>query len=228
MFAAVLILGQGAFAVVYKNNVEASYYANAFHGKKTSNGERFNMNDLTCAHKELPFNTVLKVTNLRNGKSVQVRVNDRGPFIKGREIDLSRAAAVKLDMIKSGTAKVKLEVVKWGPDTKASRQTAQKAMAKMGLKWTNPGPSTVKNVTVKREPGSRWDIQLGAFEVKDNAKQYAQKVLKSGIKGIAIQTAGEVYKVVVKDIAAEDLAKVEQELLNKGYSYTIKPRAIVK
>ena len=81
------------FASVYKNNVTASYYAEDFHGKKTSNGEYFNMNDLTCAHKSLPFNTILKVTNLANGKSVNVRVNDRGPFVVSREIDLSKAVS---------------------------------------------------------------------------------------------------------------------------------------
>ena len=65
------------FAEVYKTGVTASYYAEDFHGKKTSNGERFNMNDFTCAHKSLPFNTILKVTNLANGKTCEVRVNDR-------------------------------------------------------------------------------------------------------------------------------------------------------
>ena len=105
---------------LYKNDVTASYYAEKFHGKRTSNGEIFNMNDLTCAHKSLPFNTILKVTNLSNGKSVQVRVNDRGPFVAGREIDLSKAAAKKLGMINSGTAKVKIQIVKMGKNDKLS------------------------------------------------------------------------------------------------------------
>ena len=107
-----LISSLSLFAEVYKTGVTASYYAEDFHGKKTSNGEHFNMNDLTCAHKSLPFNTILKVTKLSNGKSVDVRVNDRGPFVVNREIDLSKAAAVKLGMIGTGTAKVKLEIVK--------------------------------------------------------------------------------------------------------------------
>ena len=76
---------------VYKASATASYYAGDFHGKKTSNGEIFNMWAMTCAHKKLPFNTILKVTNLANGKNVQVRVNDRGPFVADREIDLSKA-----------------------------------------------------------------------------------------------------------------------------------------
>ena len=105
---------------LYKNDVTASYYAEKFHGKRTSNGEIFNMNDLTCAHKSLPFNTILKVTNLSNGKSVQVRVNDRGPFVAGREIDLSKAAAKKIGMITSGTAKVKIQIVKMGKNDKLS------------------------------------------------------------------------------------------------------------
>ena len=84
---------------LYKSNVTASFYGADFHGKKTSNGELFNMNDLTCAHKSLPFDTILKVTNLENEKSVNVRVNDRGPFILNREIDLSTKAAQILDMV---------------------------------------------------------------------------------------------------------------------------------
>ncbi len=103
------------FSEVYKTGVTASYYAEDFHGKRTSNDERFNMNDYTCAHKSLPFNTILKVTNLANGKTCEVRVNDRGPFVASREIDLSKAAAVKLGMIGSGTTKVKLEIVKKAP-----------------------------------------------------------------------------------------------------------------
>ncbi|NLC92201.1 MAG: septal ring lytic transglycosylase RlpA family protein, partial [Treponema sp.] len=122
---------------LYKNNVVASYYAEDFHGKKTSNGEDFNMNSLTCAHKSLPFNTIIKVTNISNGKSVNVRVNDRGPFVLNREIDLSKAAAVQLDMIGKGTVKVKLEIVKQGENTKQSVQTAQKALQIMKQRFPN-------------------------------------------------------------------------------------------
>ncbi len=88
----------------------ASYYAEAFHGKKTSSGEPFNMNGLTCAHRWLPYNTKLRVTNLANGKSVIVRVNDRGPFKHTRLIDLSKGAAKELDMIRAGTCRVAIEV----------------------------------------------------------------------------------------------------------------------
>jgi rare lipoprotein A len=89
----------------------ASWYGSKFHGKKTSSGEYFNMYDLTAAHKTLPMNTILRVTNLNNGRSEIVRVNDRGPFVDNRIIDLSYMAAKRLGMIKNGTAPVKLEVI---------------------------------------------------------------------------------------------------------------------
>lgn len=92
----------------------ASFYADDYHGRQTSNGEVFDMNDLTAAHRTFPFGTKVRVTNLENKKSVVVRVNDRGPFKEGRIIDLSLAAAKELDLIKTGTAKVKLEVLEWG------------------------------------------------------------------------------------------------------------------
>ncbi len=95
----------------------ASYYADDFHGKQAANGERFDMNALTAAHRTFPFGTLIRVTNLSNVKVVVVRVNDRGPFIEGRLIDLSLKAARDLDMIGKGTARVRLEVVKWGDGT---------------------------------------------------------------------------------------------------------------
>lgn len=92
----------------------ASYYGPKFNGNPTSSGEIFNMNDLTAAHRVFPFNTILRVTNLDNSKSVIVRINDRGPFNESRIIDLSLGAAKIIDMVGAGTAKVKLEVLKWG------------------------------------------------------------------------------------------------------------------
>ena len=103
----------------FDNNVsfvqtgKASYYAEKFHGRKTANGEIFNMHDLTAAHRELPFNTVCRVTNLSNGKSVVVRINDRGPFKDKhiRIIDLSKEAAKRLGALKDGIIDVKVEVL---------------------------------------------------------------------------------------------------------------------
>jgi rare lipoprotein A len=86
----------------------ASWYGPNFHGKKTANGERYDMYGLTAAHKTLPFNSILRVVNKRNNESVIVRINDRGPFVKNRIIDLSRKAAEKIDMIRDGATEVEL------------------------------------------------------------------------------------------------------------------------
>ena len=91
---------------------QASWYGAKHHGKKTASGERFNQHALTAAHRTLAFGTRVKVTNTRNNKSVTVRVNDRGPYSKGRIIDLSRAAANKIDMLNSGVAPVRLQVLR--------------------------------------------------------------------------------------------------------------------
>jgi rare lipoprotein A len=92
----------------------ASYYAIDFNGKMTSNGEIFDMNALTAAHRTFPFGTKVRVTNLENNKTVIVRVNDRGPFKEGRMMDLSMGAAKEIDLIRTGTAHVRLEVLEWG------------------------------------------------------------------------------------------------------------------
>jgi peptidoglycan lytic transglycosylase len=94
----------------YEEEGIASWYGGKFHGRLTANGETFNTHELTAAHKQLPFNTMVTVTNKTNGKTVQVRINDRGPFVDGRTIDLSYAAAVQLEMIKTGTAPILLQV----------------------------------------------------------------------------------------------------------------------
>ena len=89
----------------------ASYYADKYHGKTTASGEVFDTNTLTAAHRTLPFGTRVKVTALENNHSVIVRINDRGPFVEGRVIDLSRAAAAELQFIRAGLAKVRVEIL---------------------------------------------------------------------------------------------------------------------
>ena len=92
----------------------SSFYAEDFHGKLTANGEVYDMYGVTAAHKTLPLNTVCRVTNLANNKSLILRINDRGPYIKGRILDCSYVAAIKLDFIKEGTTNVKIEVIEFG------------------------------------------------------------------------------------------------------------------
>jgi rare lipoprotein A len=95
-----------------KGSMKASWYGPGFHGRKTANGEIYDQMSFTAAHKSLKFGTLLKITNQKNNKSVVVRINDRGPYIHGRDLDLSKAAALELGMVKRGVAKIKVEEIK--------------------------------------------------------------------------------------------------------------------
>ena len=105
----VKVKSDGKGEPVVEQTGEASWYGKGFHGKKTANGERFNQNDHTAAHPTLPLGTEATVTNLETGKSVEVEINDRGPYVKGRDIDLSKEAAGKIGIHKDGSAPVKIE-----------------------------------------------------------------------------------------------------------------------
>lgn len=97
---------------VEKGTMKASWYGPGFHGKKTANGEVYDQMSFTAAHKSLKFGTLLKITNPKNGKSIIVRINDRGPYIDGRDLDLSKAAALELGFVRKGVTKIKVEEIK--------------------------------------------------------------------------------------------------------------------
>src|SRR5574344_392625 len=186
---------------LFKSSATASYYADKFHGRKTSNGEIFNMYSLTAAHKTLPFNTIVKVTNLRNGKTVNVRINDRGPFVPGREIDLSKAAAVKLDMIGTGTATVSLEII--------SNSTVPS--------YTWKAPSDVEEL--------RWDIQVGAYAEKGNADAMAHRLVKAGFTNVVLQKTKTVTRVALKDIRTDKVQSYLDKLEAEGFTdYFVRQR----
>lgn len=205
-------------AEVYKQKAVVSFYAEDFHGKKTSNGEIFDMNKLTCASKTLPFNTELKVTNLSNGKSVVVRVNDRGPFVSGRELDLSKAAAKALDMIGTGIATVKIEILKKGPDTKLSQQTAASAKKIM---------EKIEGKKTVYAADKFYDIQLGAFSSKENARNLGKKLLKAGFKDVVLQTTSSgIIRVAIKEVPGSKVTATKNSLESKGFTeYQVKLRA---
>ncbi|MEM6639376.1 MAG: septal ring lytic transglycosylase RlpA family protein [Pseudomonadota bacterium] len=144
-------------AVGYRERGVASWYGPNFHGKPTANGERFDMNAMTAAHKTLPLPTYAEVTNLRNGRRVVVRINDRGPFVDNRLIDLSRAAARALDMVGPGTTLVDVRVVP-GPG---------------GGPIEAPAASTP-------ESAKAFYIQVGAYGERTNADRVAKTLNASG------------------------------------------------
>ncbi len=129
----------------------ASWYGPNFHGKRTSNGEYYDMYAMTAAHKTLPMNTIVKVNNLLNGRSAIVRINDRGPFVKNRIIDLSYAAAKKLDIVATGTAPVKLEVL--GFNGKITTALNKKESVEL----------------------SNFSVQIGSFRKKRGSEIYLHK-----------------------------------------------------
>lgn len=147
----------------------ASWYGPDFHSKKTSNGEIYNMYAHTAASKTLPMNTIVKVKNLDNGKSSVVRINDRGPFVTGRIIDLSNAAAHDIDMVKKGTAHVELKVIGFGGMVAKSKTSdIPKKIAKLQEFKVGSDISAVS--------GGSFMLQVGAFKNKDGAKSLAQKL----------------------------------------------------
>ena len=164
-----IICMSASFAQVQEGT--ASYYSNKFEGKQTASGEKYKHHKLTAAHKTLPFGTVVLVTNLSNNQSVQVRINDRGPFVTGRIIDLSRAAAQKLLFINQGLAEVKIEVIDAGDGRSLSN-------SKMQI------DRSVKNETyfkmkVRRQNPSGFGVQIGSFKGFDNMLRLSENINKS-------------------------------------------------
>ncbi|MFN4254089.1 MAG: septal ring lytic transglycosylase RlpA family protein [Saprospiraceae bacterium] len=165
----------------------ATYYGDKLHGRKTASGELYDKNQLTCAHRTLKFGTKVRVTRMDNGKSIIVRVNDRGPFVKGYIVDLSRKAATEIDMIKEGIVKVKIEVVtdeaapEKAPETVAETRTAtpktdEKATPEKAPASEKTAPATPEAQTVTGKSFKSFDL-------------YSIDVKRPARKGYAVQIA---------------------------------------
>lgn len=142
----------------------ASWYGFPYHGRRAASGEVYDMQQLTAAHRTLPFQTWIEVTNLSNGKQVDVRINDRGPFAKGRILDLSQAAARDIDMLRAGTARVRLKVI--APPREPVTVTAKPAPAPVAAEPVpdSPAPPAVS-------PSNAWFmVQAGAFSDRGRAE----------------------------------------------------------
>lgn len=162
----------------------ASWYGPNFHDKKTSNGETYNMHAHTAASKTLPMNTIVKVTNKENGKITIVRINDRGPFVDGRIIDLSNAAAHDIAMVDKGTAKVRLEVIGFGGVVAKNYEKKFKRVAKNELEKEFKVGESAESVE-----GGGFSLQVGAFKKEEGANEAKDRFGRE---------AGENYQVVVK------------------------------
>jgi rare lipoprotein A len=170
----------------YKKVGMASFYHDKFEGRKTSSGEKFRQKKMTCAHRTLPFGTMLRVTNLSNDKEVVVRVNDRGPYSQARIIDLSRAAAKELDFIRSGHTKVKIKVL-------------QDTIAEVPIPEEPEKPYTM--IDAEKPTITGFTIQVGNFANKDNMERLAERMNAELNKPIFVQPKGKgekkTYNVLV-------------------------------
>lgn len=179
------VLGQGV----------ASWYGPDFHGKATANGEIYNMNDLTAAHRTLPFNTVVLVENLDNGRSVVVRINDRGPYVDNRIIDLSRQAAREIDMINAGIAPVELFLIDEGDR-----------------------PITTQN-TSNRES---YTVQIASFEREQDAVNYSLTVSGSRVERVGIGS-NVIYRVYYGVYESREAAiRAQRDLALRGIQGFVK------
>ncbi len=172
----------------------ASWYGPDFHGKLTSNGETYNMHDMTAAHKTLPMNTIVKVTNEKNGLTTVVRINDRGPFIATRIIDLSNKAAHQIDMVRDGTAPVTIEVL--GFETKGSKKIPTKKQLKESVQT-----QAMENFALQIASFSKIEGAILTQEKYDNIDGY-----KTIIKDVEMSDS-RVFKVLLKGFKSEQEAR---------------------
>jgi rare lipoprotein A len=192
----------------------ASWYGRDFHGRKTANGEHYDMHALSAAHKTLPLPTLVRVTNRENGRFVIVRVNDRGPFAKKRLIDLSYAAARALGFAEKGTVRVRVQAISSRP-----KQQWESAVASIPSSPSRPsGPR-------QSDSGGVMYVQLGAFSSASNAERL-KDALANDYPAVRILKSGEMnpvlYRVRIGPFA--DASQIEQtvvSLRNQGYRNTI-------
>jgi len=180
---------------------KCGYYADSFHGRPTASGEKYDKNALTCSHKSLAFGTKLRVTRLDNKKSVVVRVNDRGPFIEGYVVDVSRAAAEELDLIKAGTARVKTEVVESAKsaqlnDTEDAMLLNTTTGRAQLVSAQTDAPATYSTISGKSQTTAKGTVtpssNLYKVDIKPSAKQ------GFGIQVTSLSDANNVLPVINK------------------------------
>jgi rare lipoprotein A len=204
----------------YRERGIASWYGREFHGKPTSGGEPYDMHEMTAAHKTLPIPTWVEVTNLDNGRTVIVRVNDRGPFVDDRIIDLSYRAAQDLDMIRRGTARVQVRAL-GAPTAMPATTIAAAEPRRNGFSVISeahadtPGPGDL--------PMRQLFVQVGAFADGDNAVKLVAKLKRGGIENSFVVSSGtgrdQLHRVRIGPLAtAAEFDRVNTDLRALGLS----------
>ncbi|HVS16020.1 MAG TPA: septal ring lytic transglycosylase RlpA family protein [Thermoanaerobaculia bacterium] len=183
---------------------KASWYGSQFQGRPTASGEVFDVHRVSAAHRTLPFGTVVRVRNLDNGREVEVRINDRGPFVRGRVLDLSRAAAEDLDMLVSGVAEVRLWVVAW-PDAAPP-----------------PQPTRTVATTLAADPGGGWVVQAGAFRDHERATRLAARLRRTDPRA-GVHSSDGWHRVQVPGLDAGEARALVERLAARGIESVVLP-----
>ncbi len=199
----------------YREEGMASWYGNKFHGRKTSNGETYDMYGMTAAHKTLPIPAYVRVTNLANGRQIIVRVNDRGPFHGGRIIDLSYAGAKKLGYANSGTARVRVEAI-----DPANFQPNSVSLPSLSAQVDKPEKSQSFAVATNKLPAQPF-LQVGVYSSMNSARQLQDQLSSITTFPVSVRRFGEVkspvFKVWIGPIVDQlQLAALRNRLIEQG------------
>ena len=197
LFPLTLLLALSPASALEAETGDASWYGPGFHGRLTASGEVFDKEAMTAAHRTLPFGTLVRVRNLGNGREAVLRINDRGPFARGRILDVSEAAARKLGMVESGTARVRIEIVR-------------SAEAPPGLSGSAaPGAAPAAGA------GSV-SIQVASYREAANAVRTADRLRLSGMNP-SLETEGALTRVVLEGVPLSEKDTVVRRLAELGY-----------
>ena len=190
----------------------ASWYGREFHGKATASGEKFNMNELTAAHKTLPFGSIVEVKNLENGKTVRLKINDRGPYRGSRIIDLSYAGAKEIDMVKAGEANVGIKVLKLGNNSAGNSDK----------QYVEPVSDTYINKNSRSDQSDYSDglkLQAGAFYSRKNAENLKSRIESMTDRNVRIVQEGDYYKVRIEGLQdSKELNRLKNVLSEENIS----------
>lgn len=201
----------------FVQNGKASYYADKFEGRLTASGEKYKHTKLTAAHKTLPFGTIVQVKNLENNKMVEVKINDRGPFVEGRIIDLSKSAAEVLDFIAQGLTDVEISIVNAG-DGKNNNYSVSSNQG-------NQPPIEEREFYLfnvdRTNPKTGYGVQIGSFEEMANLVRLAQNLKASYKKRVTVQVSefnnNKIYKMIVGFEKTREKAEKLKVNLKKRY-----------
>ncbi len=191
----------------FRQNGLASWYGRKFHGQRTSSGEQYDMFKMTAAHRNLPIPCYVRVTNRDNGKSVILKVNDRGPFHSDRVMDVSWAAAAKLGMLDRGTANVSIETI--NPDASERPVVAS----------AQPAPVSAPSATPEADTNQRFFVQAGAFGSAENAAALQNRLLTLAAAPVAIQRSDDptsLHRVQVGPFSDEASAEKARDIIREA------------